>query len=97
MWHHDKKKDFWKSGWVTVLGESPVNEFNWFGSAELAKHDFKWEEDREHATIRLANKASVFLQPGLRDTTFFKTKCVVLHVFSNIVGWNSLVGQTNDG
>ena len=34
---------------ITVLGKSSVNQF---GSAELAKHDFKWEKDHEHATIR---------------------------------------------
>ena len=34
---------------ITVLGVTPDNRF---GSAELAKHDFKWEEDHEHATIR---------------------------------------------
>ena len=34
---------------ITVLGVTPDNRF---GSAELAKHDFKWEADREHATIR---------------------------------------------
>ena len=34
---------------ITVLSVTPVDRF---GSAELAKHDFKWEADREHATIR---------------------------------------------
>ena len=63
---------------ITVLGESPVNEFYRFGSAELVKHDFKCEEDHEHATIRQQDLQTkhVFIQPGLRYTTFLKTQCV---------------------
>lgn len=47
-------------------------------------------------TTGFPNKAPVFIQLGLRDYTFPITKCVVLHVFANIIGWNSNIADSAD-
>ena len=48
-WHLDRRTFSSEMEKWTVLGVTPVNRF---GSVELAMHDFEWEDDREHATIR---------------------------------------------